>query len=264
VIAEVKERNPGIVFMSESFTRPKRMKGLSKLGFSQSYTYFTWKNSKAELTEYVTELTQTEMVEYYRPNFFANTPDILHEYLQTGGRPAFRIRLFLAATMAPVYGIYSGYELCENVPVKSGSEEYLDSEKYQIRVRNWNAPGNIKPDIAKFNRIRHQHPALRRLANLEFVDTENEHILAYRKSAPGNELLAVVNLDPHGPQETMVHVPLKKLGIEADDDYEVVDLLTGEHYTWRGERNYVRLDPASKVAHLFRIQVPTNALGSRL
>jgi starch synthase (maltosyl-transferring) len=253
VIADIQAVHPDVIFLSESFTRPNRMKSLAKLGFTQSYTYFTWKNSAWELRDYMTELTKTEMVEYYRPNFFANTPDILHEYLQHGGRAAFRIRLVLAATLSPVYGIYSGYELCENVAVKPGSEEYLDSEKYEIRVRDWNAPGNIKQDISKLNRIRAENAALHELGNWEMVHTDYEGFFAYRKYAPGNELLVIVNLDPHQAHETMVDVPIAALGIAESEAYEVNDLLTGSRYTWRGARNYVRLDPNERVAHLFRI-----------
>jgi len=252
-ITEVQREHPDVIFLSESFTRPNRMKSLGKLGFTQSYTYFTWKNSAWELRDYMTELTKTDMVEYYRPNFFANTPDILHEYLVHGGRAAFRIRLVLAATLSPVYGIYSGYELCENVPVKPGSEEYLDSEKYEIRVRDWNAPGNIKQDVSKLNRIRSENAALHELANLELVSTDSDAIFAYRKHAPGNELLVIVNLDPHQAHETMVDVPIAALGIDPNEPYEVNDLLAGARYTWRGARNYVRLDPNERVAHLFRV-----------
>ena len=252
-ITEVQREHPDVIFLSESFTRPNRMKSLGKLGFTQSYTYFTWKNSAWELRDYMTELTKTDMVEYYRPNFFANTPDILHEYLVHGGRAAFRIRLVLAATLSPVYGIYSGYELCENVPVKPGSEEYLDSEKYEIRVRDWNAPGNIKQDVSKLNRIRSENAALHELANLELVSTDSDAIFAYRKHAPGNELLVIVNLDPHQAHETMVDVPIAALGIDPNEPYEVNDLLAGARYTWRGARNYVRLDPNERVSHLFRV-----------
>jgi starch synthase (maltosyl-transferring) len=253
MIADVQREHPDVIFLSESFTRPNRMKSLGKLGFTQSYTYFTWKNSSWELRDYMTELTKTDMVEYYRPNFFANTPDILHEYLQHGGRPAFRIRLILAATLSPIYGIYSGYELCENVAVKPGSEEYLDSEKYEIRVRDWNAPGNIKQDVSRLNRIRAENAALHELANFEPVHSDFEGIFAYRKHAPGNELLVVVNLDPHQAHETMIDVPIAAMGIETDEPYEVNDLLTGARYTWRGARNYVKLDPSERVAHLFRV-----------
>jgi starch synthase (maltosyl-transferring) len=253
VIREVHGIYPDVVFLSESFTRPNRMKSLAKLGFNQSYTYFTWKNSAQELKEFFGELTHTSMVEYYRPNCFANTPDILHEYLQHGGRPAFRIRLVLAATLSPVYGIYSGFELCENVPVKPGSEEYLDSEKYEIKVRDWNAPGNIKQDVGRLNRIRLENPALQTLPNLEFVGTDFDGILAYRRFAPDNELLVIVNLDPQAAHETMVDVPLDRMGIGEHEPFEVTDLLNGLRYEWRGRKNYVRLDPAERVAHVFRV-----------
>ncbi len=255
VLGEVKARHPETIFLAEAFTRPARMHALAKLGFTQSYTYFTWRNSAWELTQYLTELTDPEVVEYFRPNFFTNTPDILHEYLQLGGRPAFRVRLLLAATLSPLYGIYSGFELCENVPVKVGSEEYLHSEKYEIRVRDWNAAGNINDDIRRLNRLRRAHPALRQLANLRFCTTETDQILAYYKWAGDDHLLCVVNLDPHGPRETMIHAPLDALGWDEDEWYEVEDLLTGERYTWRGTRNYVRLDPTREVAHVLRLAV---------
>jgi starch synthase (maltosyl-transferring) len=252
-IREVQASHPETIFLSESFTRPKRMKSLGKLGFTQSYTYFTWKNSAWELKDYLNELTKTELAEYYRPNFFANTPDILHEFLQTGGRPAFRLRLLLAATLSPTYGIYSGYELCEHLPVHHGSEEYLDSEKYQIRVRDWNAPGNIKQDISRLNRIRREQPALHELTNLSFLNTDYDAILAYRKSVPGNDLIVVVNLDPHAMHETMVEIPIGELGIGPNEPYEMSDLLTGVRYTWRGAKNYVRLDPTERVGHVFKV-----------
>ena len=253
LIRDVQAAHPETIFLSESFTRPKRMKSLGKLGFSQSYTYFTWKNTAWELKDYLNELCHSEMADYYRPNFFANTPDILHEFLQTGGRPAFRLRLLLAATLSPTYGIYSGYELCENLAVHHGSEEYLDSEKYEIRVRDWNAPGNIKQDISKLNRIRREQPALHELTNLSFLKTDYDAILAYKKSAPQNDLIVVVNLDPHAMHETTIEVPLAELGIAPDEAYEMSDLLTGARYTWRGARNYVRLDPVERVGHVFKI-----------
>jgi starch synthase (maltosyl-transferring) len=253
MLAEVQRAHPNTIFLAEAFTRPNRMKALAKIGFSQSYTYFTWKNTAAELKEYVSELTQTDIVDFYRPNFFANTPDILHEYLQVGGRPAFRIRLLLAGTMAPVYGIYSGYELCENKARNEGSEEYLDSEKYEIRVRDWSAPGNIKHDVSRLNRIRRENPALHVLDNLTFLHTDSDMILAYRKSAPGNELIVVVNLDPHHVHETMITVPIDSYGIADGEAYDVEDLLTGERYVWRGARNYVKLDPAERVGHILRV-----------
>jgi starch synthase (maltosyl-transferring) len=253
VLGAVKARHPDTVFLAEAFTRPARMHGLAKLGFTQSYTYFTWRNSGQELTEYLTELTEPEVVEYFRPNFFANTPDILHEYLQHGGRAAFRVRLVLAATLSPLYGIYSGFELCEHTPVRPGSEEYLHSEKYEIRVRDWDARGNINHDIRRINRLRREHPALRQLPNLRFCPTETEQMLAYYKWEGDDHLLCIVNLDPHTPRETMVHVPLDVLGWSEDEWYDVDDLLTGERYTWRGTRNYVRLDPTREVAHVLRV-----------
>lgn len=255
-IREVQMRYPDVVFLSESFTRPNRMQGLAKIGFTQSYTYYTWKNTKAELTDYLNELSQAPVSDYYRPNLFTNTPDILHEYLQLGGRPAFRIRALLAATLAPVYGIYSGYELCEGAAVHLGSEEYLDSEKYELRPRDFNAVGNIKRDISRLNRIRKSQPALAELTNLEFIPSDNDEVIAYLKLAPNPKaanLLIVATLNPFEARETTVHVPLRALGIGDDEIYQVHDLLTGTSYSWRGSSNYVRLDPSDRVGHLFRI-----------
>lgn len=260
VIGEVQRAHPDVVFLAEAFTRPKRMRTLAKLGFTQSYTYFTWKNTTWELRDYVNELAHSEMREYYRPNFFANTPDILHEYLQHGGRPAFRVRLLLAATLSPIYGIYSGYELCENVPVRPGSEEYLHSEKYEIRVRDWSAPGNIRTDIARINRIRREHAALQRLDNVQFLHSDYEGILAYWKTAPGSDLVVVVNLDPHHWHETTIQLPLHELGLGDDEPFVVEDLLTGQRYGWRGSRNYVRLDPNEAAGHVFRVVRTTETL----
>ena len=227
-IREVQASHPETIFLSESFTRPNRMKSLGKLGFTQSYTYFTWKNTAWELKDYLNELTRTEMAEYYRPNFFANTPDILHEFLQTGGRPAFRLRLLLAATLSPTYGIYSGYELCENLPVHHGSEEYLDSEKYEIRVRDWNAPGNIKQDISRLNRIRREQPALHELTNLSFLNTDyGANSWPTRSRCRAMIVIVIVNLDPHAMHETMVEVPLDELGIGANDAIRDVGLAHG-------------------------------------
>jgi starch synthase (maltosyl-transferring) len=256
IIDEVKREHPDVLFLAEAFTRPKRMQALAKLGFSQSYTYFTWRNTPDEVRDYLTELTGTAVAEYLRGNLFANTPDILHAYLQAGGRPAFRVRLVLAATLSPLYGIYSGFELCENVPLRAGSEEYLDSEKYQIRVRDWDAPGNMAADVAAVNRIRRENPALHLLTNLAFHHSENPAILFYSKRlADGsNDLLVAVNLDPRDAQSTMVHVPLDLLGLDPDAPFAVRDLLTRTTYTWRGERNYVRLDPRTEVAHVLRVE----------
>jgi len=256
MIDDLKRAHPDVVFLSEAFTRPKRMKGLAKLGFTQSYTYFTWRNTPSEIREYLTELSRPDMVEYFRGNLFVNTPDILHEYLQKGGRPAFVVRLLLAATLSPLYGMYSGFELCEATPLRPGSEEYLNSEKFEVRVRDWHAPGNLRAEIAKLNRIRRDNPALQLYGNLTFHPSENEQILFYRRSAPGNELLIAVNVDPHHGQETMVHVPLDALRIGHDETYVVEDLLTGARYPWRGSRNFVRLDPAiGQGGHVLRVSL---------
>jgi starch synthase (maltosyl-transferring) len=254
-LADLKRQHPETIFLSEAFTRPKVMKFLAKSGFSQSYTYFTWRNSKKEITEYFTELTQTDVREYLRPNLFANTPDILHAYLQRGGRPAFEARLILAATLGANYGIYSGFELAEHVPVRDGSEEYLDSEKYQIRIRNFDQPGTLAELIARVNEIRREHPALQRDWGLRFHDTDNPHILCYSKrSEDGTDLIVVVvNLDPGGMQHGFVTLPLATWGIDAGASFEVVDLLSSERYLWRGESNYVRLDPPGRMAHILQV-----------
>jgi len=256
VINEVHAKHPDVVFLAEAFTRPRTMKLLAKLGFTQSYTYFTWKNSASELREWWAEMNNPSALEYMRGNLFTNTPDILHEYLQHFGRPGFRVRLLLAATMSPVYGIYSGFELNENIPVRPGSEEYLDSEKYQIRVRDWDAPGNLNGDITLLNAIRRDNSALQRMDNLNFRESENEQVLFFTKTAPGwrNDLLVIVNLDPSRAQETVVTVPLVDLGLDPDTPYVVEDLLTGARYSWRGARNYVRLDPNLQPGHIFRLQ----------
>jgi starch synthase (maltosyl-transferring) len=251
----IRREHPETIFLSEAFTRPKVMRYLAKSGFSQSYTYFTWRNTKAELTEYFTELTQTEVREYMRPNLFANTPDILHAYLQRGGRPAFQVRLVLAATLGASYGIYSGYELSENVPVKEGSEEYLDSEKYQIRVRNVQQAGTLAELVARVNAIRNAHPALQHDWGLAFHATDNTELICYSKrSVDGRDLvLVIVNLDPFLMQHGYVQLPLADWGLTAHDTIEVHDLLSGERYFWRGEWNYVRLDPQSRVAHILHV-----------
>ena len=256
VIGQVHAKHPDVVFLAEAFTRPRTMKLLAKLGFSQSYTYFTWKNSTTELRAWWAEMHKPSALEYMRGNLFANTPDILHEYLQHYGRPAFRVRLLLAATMSPLYGIYSGFELSENAPVRAGSEEYLDSEKYQIRVRDWSAPGNLDGEIRLLNEIRRDNWALQRMDNLIFRDSENPQVLFFTKTAPGwrNDLLVIVNLDPSRAQETVVTVPLAELGLDPDMPYIVEDLLTGARYSWRGARNYVRLDPTLQPGHVLRLQ----------
>jgi starch synthase (maltosyl-transferring) len=256
VIADIKRTDPDVVFLSEAFTRPKKLLYLAKLGFSQSYTYFTWKNTTYEIRDWMREFSDPDVLEYYRGNLFANTPDILHEYLQRGGRPAFRIRLILAATLSPLYGIYSGYELYENVPVRAGSEEYLNSEKYELRPRDFAAPGNLDAEIRRINRIRRENPALQRADNLTFLQSENDQILFYRKSMPdrSNDLFIVVNLDPLRAHESMIHMPLADLGLTSDVVYPVTDLLTGAQFRWRGARNYVRLDPTQEPAHVLRLE----------
>ena len=259
VIGEVQRAHPEVAFLSEAFTRPKKLLRLAKLGFSQSYTYFTWKNSSAELRAWMEEFSTPAVLEYFRGNLFANTPDILHEYLVHGGRPAFRARLLLAGTLSPLYGIYSGYELAENVPVRPGSEEYLDSEKYQLVQRDYDAPGNLNEDVRRLNAIRRAHAALQRPDNLAFHHSENPQIVFYHKAAPSadaDHLLVAVNVDPHAPHESIVHVPLAALGLAPDATYEVEDLLTGARYTWRGARNYVRLDPRVEPGHLLRVVRP--------
>ena len=255
LIKGVREKYPDTIFLSEAFTRPKMMKALAKAGFNQSYTYFTWRNSKQELIEYFTELTQTEMSEYFRPNLWTNTPDILPFVLQEGGRPAFMIRVALAATLSPLYGIYSGYELCENEPLP-GREEYLDSEKYQFKERDWNAPGNIKDWISRLNKIRKENRALQFYTNLRFHDADNDAILFYSKmtAARDNIVLVVVNLDPHRKQNSFVYVPIESFGQMESDVYQVQDLLSGATYTWRGSRNYVELDPDIQPAHVFLVR----------
>ena len=255
VIAEVKAKFPGTVFLSEAFTKPNMMQELAKVGYTQSYTYFTWRNTKHELAEYFTELTQGPMKEFFRANFFPNTPDILPEFLQKGGRPAFMIRAVLATMAAPVYGIYSGFELCENTPV-SGKEEYLDSEKYQFKGRDWNAPGNIKDYIARLNKIRRENRALREYRNLRIQSSENDNILCFSKTTESfdDALLVAVTLDPWNAQAGFINVPLGDFGLGENDPYLVEDLLTGERFAWRGSRNFIALDPHHRPAHVFRVR----------
>jgi starch synthase (maltosyl-transferring) len=258
-LAEIKREHPEAIFLSEAFTRPKVMKYLAKSGFSQSYTYFTWRNTSAELAEYFTELTQTDVREYMRPNLFANTPDILHEYLQHGGRPAFQVRLVLAATLGASYGIYSGFELAENVPVRPGSEEYLDSEKYQIRVRHIDDPTSLAELIARVNEIRREHPALQRDWGLRFHSTDNPQLLCYSKRSEdgADVILVVVNLDPVNMQHGFVQLPLADWQLTDGSMLPMTDLLSQDRYFWRGEWNYVRLDPQAQVAHILAVTLPT-------
>src|SRR3954471_16317025 len=255
LITGVRAQYPDTIFLSEAFTKPKMMKALAKAGFSQSYTYFTWRAAQAELVEYFTELTQTEMREYFRGKLWPNTPDILPLHLQEGGRPAFMIRSVLAATLSSVYGIYSGFELCENAALP-GREEYLNSEKYQFKERDWDAPGNIKDWITRLNEIRQQNRALHFYDNLQFYDAYNDAILCYGKTTPDRAdiILVVVNLDPARLQHSYVYIPRGDFGPMDSDVYQVHDLLTDARYLWRGDRNYVELNPAFQPAHIFRVR----------
>lgn len=270
VIADINESDPDVIFLAEAFTRPAMMHTLGAIGFQQSYTYFTWRTGKQELTDYLTELSG-EAASYMRPNFFVNTPDILHAYLQDGGRPAFEVRAVLAATMVPSWGVYAGYELMENAPVKPGSEEYLHSEKYELRPRNWESAERegrtIAPLITALNRIRRRHPALRQLRDIHFHHVDNDAVIAYSKrssagsgsdpasgsdsgSGSGDDVvLVVVNLDPHHTQEATVSLDMPRLGLDWHESAPVRDELTGEIYHW-GRANYVRLEPGVTPAHI--------------
>jgi starch synthase (maltosyl-transferring) len=250
LIAEVQGAHPETVFLAEAFTRPAMMALLAKAGFSQSYTYFTWRNTKVELTSYMHDLTRSELPQYLRPNFFANTPDILHAYLVAGGRPAFEARLVLAATLSPSYGIYSGFERCENVPLSESSEEYLDSEKYEIKKRSLGGP--LLPLIGRLNAVRRANSALQHLDNLTFLETENEHLIAYLKRTDDNAVIACVNLDPSAPHEGVVVIG-PELGLPTA--FDVSDLLGDGVFTWRTGRNYVRLEPGLQQAHLLRVEL---------
>uniref|UniRef100_UPI0040443A6D alpha-1,4-glucan--maltose-1-phosphate maltosyltransferase n=1 Tax=Streptomyces cyslabdanicus TaxID=1470456 RepID=UPI0040443A6D len=256
VIAAVNATDPDVIFLAEAFTRPAMMHTLAQIGFQQSYTYFTWRTTKQELTEYLTELSG-EAAAWMRPNLFTNTPDILHAYLQDGGRPAFEVRAVLAATLAPSWGIYSGYELCENTALKPGSEEYLDSEKYQLKPRDWAAAARegrtIAPLITRLNDIRRRHPALHRLRNLRFHPTDNDAVLAFSKSEGPDTVVVVANLDPHHTQEATVSLDMPQLGLDWHESMPVRDELTGETYHW-GRANYVRLEPGERPAHVLHVQ----------
>jgi starch synthase (maltosyl-transferring) len=249
LIDEVHARDRDVVFLAEAFTKRSVMRHLGKLGFSQSYTYFTWKNSRWELTEYVSELAYSGEQEYFRPNFFANTPDILHEYLQHGGRPAFEARLVLAATLSPSYGIYSGYESFESEPVRAGSEEYLHSEKFELKSRALDGP--LLPMIARLNKARRESRALQEFSNIVFLDTANDGLIAYAKQSAGETVICVVNLDPHQPQEGLAVVPAS-LGLPPS--FTVHDQLSGERFAWRIGQNYVGLAPGVRQAHVLCVE----------
>ncbi|MGD0926157.1 MAG: alpha-1,4-glucan--maltose-1-phosphate maltosyltransferase [Streptosporangiaceae bacterium] len=257
-LAEIASTDPDVLFLAEAFTRPAMMAALAKIGFHQSYTYFTWRNSAAELSDYLRELSGPAAA-YMRPNFFTNTPDILHEYLQHGGPPAFKIRAVLAAMLSPSWGIYSGYELCEGTPVRPGSEEYLDSEKYQYRPRDWEqaqqGPAGIAPYIARLNAIRKAHPALHWLRNLRFHHVDQPELICFSKRDPQEEdtVLVIVNLDPHQPREATVWLDLPALGLESNADFVITDELSGQTFRW-GRANYVHLDPGYEPAHIFQVK----------
>ncbi len=257
MIREVLDRHPDVIFLAEAFTRPKMMKQLAKVGFTQSYSYFTWRDTKQELTEYLTELTADEPKEYMRPNFFANTPDINPVYLQTSGRAGFQVRLVLAATLSTVYGIYNSYELCEGTPIP-GKEEYLNSEKYEIKAWDYDRPGNIRDYVARVNQIRRDNPALHEFTNLRFYNAFNDNILYYGKmtAARDNIVLIAVNLDPHHAQAAHFEVPLWELNLPDWAEVEVEDLFSGQRFTWHGKMQHLWLDPNVNPCAIWRITPP--------
>jgi starch synthase (maltosyl-transferring) len=257
-ITEIHAAYPDVIFLAEAFTRPHVMYSLAKAGFSQSYTYFTWRTEKAEIQQYLEEITQPPISDFFTPNLWPNTPDILHASLQTGGRPAFMQRLILAATLGANYGIYGpAFELCENVPVRTGSEEYLNSEKYQIRHWDLSAGHSITPLITRVNQIRRENVALQSDISLRFHAVDNPQVLCYSKRVRDGErdntILVAINLDPHNEQAGWIDLDLKVLGIEHDESFDVEDLLTGAHYTWHDRSNYVALRPDAMPAHIFRV-----------
>jgi starch synthase (maltosyl-transferring) len=256
-IGEIKAQYPEIIFLAEAFTRPKIMYNLAKLGFTQSYTYFAWRNTKTEITDYLTTVTQTEVREFFRPNYWPNTPDILNEYLQTGGRPAFMIRLILAATLGASYGVYgAAFELCDNIPREQGSEEYKDSEKYQIKTWNLSAPHSLRFLIAQINRIRREQPALQKDWNVVFHPTDNEQVICYSKHTDDqkNIIIVAVNLDPYHTHSAWVKIQLKDIGLDTEKPYQVHDLLDDSRYLWSGQRNFVQLNPLHVPAHIFCVR----------
>jgi len=256
LIGEVRREHLDVIFLSEAFTRPKVMLYLAKIGFNQSYTYFTWRNTKWELEQYIRELTQTDIGEYMRPSFWPNTPDILPQYLQFGGRPAFIIRLVLAATLSASYGMYGpAYELCVKEAVE-GKEEYRNSEKYEIKQWDRSTPGNIRPIIERVNRIRRENPSLQRTRNIELYPIDNAALLCYGKTTEdkSNITITIVNLDPYHRQSGWVRLPLDRLQIDPRTPFLAHDLLTDDRYIWQGETNYVELDPRVMPAHILRVQ----------
>jgi starch synthase (maltosyl-transferring) len=258
LLGEVRKTDPDVIFLSEAFTKPAMMRALATVGFHQSYCYFTWRNAKWEIEEYFQEVAH-ETSHVLRPSFWVNTPDILPFFLQYGGPNSFKIRAVLAATGSPSWGVYAGFELFEHVALQPGKEEYLDSEKFQIRIRDWDAAERegrtLAPYLTRLNEIRRAHPALQQLRNLTVHSSDDENVVAFSKTNGEDTVLVVVNLDPHSTRETTVHVNMPALGMEWHDQYVVHDEITGESWTW-GERNYVRLDPYHEPAHVLTVRRP--------
>jgi starch synthase (maltosyl-transferring) len=262
MIGEVRARHPEVIFLSEAFTRPTMMYRLAKVGFSQSYTYFTWRDRKQELVDYITELTTTAPKDFYRPHFFVNTPDINPHFLQTGGRPAHLIRAVLASTLSGLFGVYSGFELCEAAPLGPGKEEYLDSEKYEIRPYRPRAEGDIVDEITQLNRLRRAHPALQTHLNTRFYEAQNENIIWYGKPAPATGdgpltemIMVMVNMDPHHAQECAFEVPLWQFGLHDQASIAVEDLVAGHRFEWNGKMQYIRLEPSNPY-RIWRLSLP--------
>jgi len=261
LIKEVQAKYPDTIFLAEAFTEPPMMKLLTKIGFTQSYTYFTWRNTKQELTEYLTELTQSEMRYYFRGNLFTNTPDILMPILQEGGRPAFKMRIALAATLSSIYGMYNGFELCENKAIP-GTEEYMNSEKYQYKVWDWERPGNIKDYIAKLNKIRRENSALHYYRNLKFYDSSDENVIFYGKTSydEKNTVFIAVNLDPFNTHKSILSIPIEQFGLTEDKEYEIEELITDKIYKLKRSKNEVELNPDKEPAMIFKINVDSVSL----
>src|SRR4051812_13056388 len=265
LLGEIRSTDPDVIFLSEAFTRPAMMQALAMVGFHQSYTYFTWRNSRWEIETYLDEVSN-QTAEVLRPNFFVNTPDILHEYLQYGGPAAFKVRATLASMGSPSWGMYAGFELYEHVAVRPGSEEYLDSEKYQIRIRDWKtaeAEGrSLAPYVTMLNHVRRRHPALQQLRNLQVHNAEDDAVVAFSKTAfddagrPTDTVIVIVNVDSHNTRETTVHLDMFALGMDWDDRFLVHDEVTGQEWTW-GAHNYVRLDPFHEPAHILTVRSST-------
>jgi len=262
LLREVRSTDPDVIFLAEAFTKPAMMRALGAIGFHQSYTYFTWRTARGEVEDYLRELSR-ESDHLMRPNFFVNTPDILHAYLQYGGPPAFKVRAALAATSSPSWGVYAGYELFEHVAVRPGSEEYLDSEKYQVRIRDWEAAEatsfeggrSLAPYLTRLNEIRRAHPALQQLRNLTVHGSDDDHVICFAKRAGEDVVIVVINLDPYGTRETLVHLDLPALGLVGGDSFTVHDELTDQTWTW-SEHSYVRLDPVEEPAHVLTVRSP--------